>query len=87
MFLVGSEQAKSRCCFEVRNLFTERRLGYVQSDRGPTEVQIFNQGNDCTSDIARNGECARSRKSPLSLHIRHLLPRFVVCPELLRQRL
>jgi len=34
-------------CFEVGNLFTERRLGYMQSVRGPPEVQLFGQGNDC----------------------------------------
>jgi hypothetical protein len=33
--------------FEVGNLFAERRLRYVQSVRGPREVQFFGQGNDC----------------------------------------
>ena len=32
--------------FEVGNLFAERRLGYMQSVRGPPEVQLFGQGND-----------------------------------------
>ena len=45
--LVASEQVKSMLCFEVRNLFTERRLGYMRSVRGPPEVQLFGQGNDC----------------------------------------
>jgi len=44
---VASEQVKSMLCFEVGNLFAERRLGYVQSVRGPREVQLFGQGNDC----------------------------------------
>jgi hypothetical protein len=34
-------------CFEVGNLFAERRLGYVQSVRGPREVQLFGQDDDC----------------------------------------
>jgi hypothetical protein len=33
---VASEQVQSMLCFEVGNLFTERRLGYVQSVRGPS---------------------------------------------------
>jgi hypothetical protein len=45
--LVANEQVKSMLGFEVRNLFTERRLGYMQSVRGPSEVQLFGQGNDC----------------------------------------
>jgi hypothetical protein len=45
--LVSSEQVKSMVCFEVGNLFAERRLGYMQSVRGPPEVQLFGQGNDC----------------------------------------
>jgi hypothetical protein len=45
--LVASEQMKSMLCFEVGDLFAERRLGYVQSVRGPREVQLFGQGNDC----------------------------------------
>jgi hypothetical protein len=45
--LVASEQVKLMLCFEVGNLFTERRLGYMQSVRGPPEVQLFGQGNDC----------------------------------------
>jgi hypothetical protein len=44
---VASEQVKSMLCFEVGNLFAKRRLGYVQSVRGPREVQLFGQGNDC----------------------------------------
>ena len=45
--LVASEQVKAVFGFEVRNLFAERRLGYMQSVRGPPEVQLFGQGNDC----------------------------------------
>ena len=33
--------------FDLTDLFTERRLGNVQSMRGPREVQLFGQGNDC----------------------------------------
>jgi hypothetical protein len=45
--LVTSEQVKSMFCFEVGNLFAERRLGDVQSIRGPREVPLFGQDNDC----------------------------------------
>jgi hypothetical protein len=45
--LVASEQVKSMLGFEVGNLFAERRLGYMQSVRGPPEVQLFGHGNDC----------------------------------------
>jgi hypothetical protein len=45
--LIASEQVKSVLGFEVGNLFAERRLGYMQSIRGPPEVQLFGQGNDC----------------------------------------
>ena len=45
--LMASEQVKSMLCFEVRNLFAERRLGDMQSVRGAPEVQLFSQGNDC----------------------------------------
>jgi hypothetical protein len=44
---VACEQAKSMLYFEVGNLFAERRLGYVQSVRGPREVQLFGQDDDC----------------------------------------
>jgi hypothetical protein len=43
---IASEQVKSVLGFEVGNLFTERRLGYMQSVGGPPEVQLFGQGND-----------------------------------------
>jgi len=33
--------------FEFADLFTERRLGNVQSMRGSREVQLFRQDNDC----------------------------------------
>jgi hypothetical protein len=45
--LIASEQVKSMFCFEVGNLFAERRLGDVQSIRGPREVPLFGQDNDC----------------------------------------
>jgi len=45
--LIASEQVKSILFFEVGNLFAERRLGYVQSVRGPREAQLFGQDNDC----------------------------------------
>ena len=44
--LVASEQVKLMLCFEVGKLFTERRLGYMQSVRGPPEVQLFGQDSD-----------------------------------------
>jgi len=44
---IASEQVKSVLGFEVGNLFTERRLGYMQSVGSPPEVQLFGQGNDC----------------------------------------
>jgi len=45
--LITSEQVKSMFFFEVGNLFAERRLGDVQSVRGPREVPLFGQNNDC----------------------------------------
>ena len=61
--LVASEQMKSMLCFEVGDLFAERRLGYVQSVRGPREVQLFGQGNDCVQVTYFNvGEhCSKPR--------------------------
>src|ERR1700678_757222 len=44
---VASEEVKSMLCFEVGNLFAERRLGYVQSVCGSREVQLFGQDDDC----------------------------------------
>jgi hypothetical protein len=44
--LIASEQLKSMFFFEVGNLFAERRLGDVQSVRGPREVALFGQDND-----------------------------------------
>jgi hypothetical protein len=38
---------KSMMVFDLNDLFTERRLGNVQSMRGPREVQLFGQDNDC----------------------------------------
>jgi hypothetical protein len=45
--LIASEQVESMFCFEVGNLFAERRLGDVQSIRGPREVSLFGQDNNC----------------------------------------
>jgi hypothetical protein len=45
--LVLSEKVKSILFFEVRNLFAERRLGFMQCVRGSPEVQLFGQDNDC----------------------------------------
>ena len=61
--LMASEQVKSVLGFEVGNLFAERRLGYVQSVRGPREVQLFGQGNDCVQVTYFNvGEhCSKPR--------------------------
>jgi hypothetical protein len=61
--VVASEQVKSMLCFEVGDLFAERRLGYVQSVRGPSEVQLFGQGNDCVQVTYFNvGEhCSKPR--------------------------
>ena len=61
--LVASEQMKSVLGFEVRNLFTERRLGYMQSVRGPREVQLFGQGNDCkqVTDFDAGEHCSKPR--------------------------
>jgi len=39
--LISGEQVKSMLGFQVGNLFAERRLGYMQSVRGPPEVQLF----------------------------------------------
>src|ERR1700680_3492996 len=44
---VASAQVQSVLCFEVGNLFAERSLRYVQSVRGPREVQLFGQDDDC----------------------------------------
>ena len=61
--LVASEQVKSMLCFEVCNLFAERRLGYMQSVRGPPEVQLFGQGNDCkqVTDFNAGEHCSKPR--------------------------
>ena len=45
--LIASEQVESVFSFEVGNLFGECRLGDVQSVRGPREVPLFGQDNDC----------------------------------------
>jgi len=58
---VASEQVKSMLCFEVGNLFAERRLGYVQSVRGPREVQLFGQDDDCVqvTDFEVGEHCSK----------------------------
>ena len=62
---VASEQVKSMLCFEVGNLFAERRLGYMQSVRGPPEVQLFGHSNDCKQvtyfNVGRRCSKPRSR--------------------------
>jgi hypothetical protein len=45
--LIASEEVKSMLFFEVGNLLAECRLGDVQSVRGPREVPLFGQDNDC----------------------------------------
>jgi hypothetical protein len=57
---IASEQVKSVLGFEVGNLFTERRLGYMQSVRGAPEVQLFGQSNDSKQVTYFNagGHCA-----------------------------
>jgi len=45
--LIASEQVESMFAFEVGDLFGEGRLGNVQSVRGPREVPLFGQDNDC----------------------------------------
>lgn len=61
--LVASEQMKSMFSFEVGNLFAERRLGDMQSVRGPPEVQLFGQGNDCkqVTDFNAGKHCSKPR--------------------------
>jgi hypothetical protein len=46
-FIVASEQMKSMLFFDLSDLFTECRLGDVQSVGGLREVQLFGQDNDC----------------------------------------
>jgi hypothetical protein len=45
--LMAREQMKLVLGFEVGDLFTGLRLGYMQSIRSAPEVQLFGQGNDC----------------------------------------
>jgi len=49
--------------FEVGDLFTERRLGDMQSVRGPPEVQLFGHGNDCkqVTDFNAGKHCSKPR--------------------------
>jgi hypothetical protein len=44
---IASEEVKLMLFFEVGNLFAEGRLSDVQSVRGPREVTLFGQDNDC----------------------------------------
>jgi hypothetical protein len=46
-FIVASEQMKSMLFFDLSDLFTECRLGDVQSVCGLCEIQLFGQDNDC----------------------------------------
>ncbi len=63
--LIASEQVELMLGFEVRNLFAERRLGDMQSVRGPPEVQLIGQGNDCKQvtdfNAGKHGSKPRSR--------------------------
>ncbi len=43
---IASEEVKLLLFFEVGHLFAERRLGDVQSVRGPREVALFRQDNN-----------------------------------------
>src|SRR3984885_9318463 len=70
---VASEQVKSMLCFEVRNLFAERRLGYVQSVRGPREVQFFGQDDDCVQ--VTDFEVGEHWSNPLAVDISRFFPR------------
>src|SRR5277367_2156493 len=75
--LVASEQVKSMLCFEVGDLFAESRLGYVQSVRGPCEIQLFGEGYDCVQvtyfDVGEH--CS----NPCSRVLRHQEFRPVMC--------
>jgi hypothetical protein len=59
--LIASEQVKSMLFFEIGNLFAERRLGDVQSVRGPREVPLFGQDNDCVqvTDFEVGEHCSK----------------------------
>jgi hypothetical protein len=45
--LIATEKPELMPFFEVGNLFAESRLRDVQSVRGPREVPLFSQDNDC----------------------------------------
>ena len=61
---VASEQVKSMLCFEVGDLFAERRLGNVQSVGSPCEVQFFGQDDDCVqvTDFEVGEHCSNPRR-------------------------
>ena len=44
--LVAREEVKSVVFFEVRNLSTESRLAYVQSESSPREIQFLSEDID-----------------------------------------
>jgi hypothetical protein len=46
-FIVASEQMKSMLFFDLSDLFTECRLGDVQSVGGPSKAQLLGQSIDC----------------------------------------
>jgi hypothetical protein len=58
---IASEQVKSMLFFEVGNLLADRRLGDVQSVRGPREVPLFRQDNDCVqvADFEVGEHCSK----------------------------
>jgi hypothetical protein len=57
---IASEEVKLMLFFEVGNLFAEGRLSDVQSVRGPREVPLFGQNNDCVQvtdfEVGEHGE-------------------------------
>jgi hypothetical protein len=69
--LIASEQVKFMLFFEVGNLLAERRLGDVQSVRGPREVQLFGQDNDCVqvTDFEVGEHCSKPQAVDTSLFV------------------
>jgi hypothetical protein len=60
-------------CFEVGNLFAERRLGYVQSVCGSREVQFFGQDDDCVQ--VTDFEVGKHCSNPQVVEISRFVPR------------
>jgi hypothetical protein len=55
-------------CFEVGNLFAERRLGYVQSVCSTRKVQLFGQDDNCVqvTDFEVGEHCSNSQVVDIS---------------------